>query len=100
MTIIDLLKALGIETASFIAGSSGAIVFLSKTKKMTKTQQFLTVLSGGLSANYLTPLAIKLLGLEQNLVYGVAFILGYSGMKFVETIIMDFTKRFRSDASR
>jgi len=56
MGLSEIIRYIGIEVPVFIAGSSGAIVFLTKTSKMTKTQQFLTVLSGGLSANYLTPL--------------------------------------------
>lgn len=87
MGLIDILKYIGIEAPVFIAGSSGAIVFLQKNRNMTKTQQFLTVLSGGLSANYLTPLVGDWLNLDQKVLYGVAFLLGYSGMKSVELII-------------
>lgn len=87
MTLIDLLKYSGIETQTFIAGASGAVVFLTKSKSMTRTQQFLTVLSGGLSANYLTPMVANYLNLDDKVLYGIAFILGYSGMKSVELII-------------
>jgi hypothetical protein len=87
MNLLDGVKCLGIEVPIFIAGSSGAIVFLTKTTKMTKTQQFLTILAGGLSANYLTPLVGDWLGLEIKVLYGLAFLLGYSGMKSVELIL-------------
>lgn len=98
MSIIDLLKSIGIEAATFIAGSSGAVALLAKSKKMSKTQQFFTVLSGGLSANYVTPLVISILGLDSNVGYGVAFILGYSGMKFVESIIQFFISKIHNDS--
>jgi len=87
MNLLEALKIIGIEVPVFIAGSSGAIVFLTKSNKMTKTQQFCTVLSGGLSANYLTPLVGEWMNLDNRVLYGVAFILGYSGMKSVELII-------------
>jgi hypothetical protein len=90
MTFIEALKYIGIEAPIFIAGSSGAVVFLTKNTKMTKSQQFLTVLSGGLSANYLTPLAGDWLHLDSRVLYGVAFLLGYSGMKAVEILISNF----------
>jgi len=93
MTIFEALKIIGIEVPVFIAGSSGAIVFLTKNNKMTKMQQFCTVLSGGLSANYLTPLVGEWMNLDNKVLYGVAFILGYSGMKSVELIISVFKSR-------
>ena len=90
MGIVDSLKYIGIEAQVFMAGASGGIVFLTKNEKMTKTQQFFTVLSGGLSANYLTPLAGDWFHLDSKLMYGIAFLLGYSGMKSVELLITAF----------
>jgi hypothetical protein len=60
---------------------------------MTKMQRFCTVVSGGLSANYMTPLAGDYLHLGSNVLYGVAFLLGYSGMKGVELLILEAKKR-------
>lgn len=96
MGLIDALKYIGIEAPVFMAGSSGAIVFLQKKGNMTKMQQFLTVLSGGLSANYLTPLAGDWFHLDHKVLYGVAFLLGYSGMKSVELIIVGFHSKLKS----
>lgn len=95
MTVLDAIKWIGIEVPVFIAGSSGAIVFLTKSTKMTKTQQFLTVLAGGLSANYLTPLVGDWMGLDLKVLYGLAFLLGYSGMKSVELILGIFFKKIQ-----
>jgi len=95
MHLADLLKLSGIETQTFIAGASGAVVFLTKSKNMTRTQQFLTVLSGGLSANYLTPVVANWFHLDEKVLYGIAFILGYSGMKSVELIINIFKSKIK-----
>ncbi|MBX9806230.1 MAG: hypothetical protein K2X95_00360 [Flavobacteriaceae bacterium] len=91
------LKYIGIESQTFIAGMSGAVVFLTKSKNMTRTQQFLTVLSGGLSANYLTPVVANWFNLNPSVLYGIAFLLGYSGMKSVELLINTFYRKIRKD---
>lgn len=95
MSIFDLLKSVGIESPVFIAGASGSIAFLTKNNKMSVLQKFLTVLSGGLSANYLTPLVGNWLGLDDKILFGVAFLLGYSGMKSVEVLITEFFNKIK-----
>lgn len=87
MTIIDALKHIGIEPAIFISGMSGAISLLTKNKRMTKSQKFLSILSGGLSANYLAPLAVKLFNMDHDYQFGFAFIVGYSGLEGVKMLI-------------
>lgn len=93
MTFVDLLKSIGIEVPLVLAGSSGAIVLLTKMKNMTRKQGFLVVLSGGLSANYITPLIEKLLGWDGSVHYGLAFLVGYSGMEFVKLLIAETVKK-------
>ncbi|MDI9256313.1 hypothetical protein [Flavobacterium sedimenticola] len=93
MKLLELLNQLGIETPSFIAGMSGAIAFITKRKDMNWTTRFLTVLSGGFTANYLTPITGEWLSLNEKALYGIAFLLGYSGMKSVEVILSRFTKQ-------
>lgn len=94
----DLLKSLGLEVPTFLAGSSGAVVFLTKNNKMSTAQRFLTILSGGLTANYITPLVANWLCLDTNVLYGIAFLLGFSGMKSVELVLnIFFTKIKKSD---
>lgn len=94
--IIEYLKTYGISTEIFLAGVSGAIVFLTKSSEMSHTQKFLTTLSGGLCANYLTPMVASWFSLDSNVLYGIAFLLGYSGMKTVELILVLFQKRIAS----
>lgn len=85
--LFEFLRGIGIETPLFIAGASGSISIITK-KRMTWFQKFITILSGGLAANYLTPLVISLINLQGNVTYGVAFLVGYSGMGIVEVIII------------
>lgn len=97
MQIIEILKYLGIETPSFIAGMSGGIAVLTKNKDMTKVQKFFTIMSGGCIANYLTPVMVYYFNLDNKLVNGVAFLLGYSGLKIVESIIKMFNNKLRKN---
>lgn len=85
------LQEIGIEVIVFIAGLAGGITSLTtKPKNMTRSQQFLSVLAGGFTANYLTPLTGHWLNLSDNSLYGVAFLLGYSGLKAVELLMKKF----------
>jgi hypothetical protein len=93
MTTLDALKYVGIEAPAFIAGASGAITFLSKPNKMSYTQRFLVVLSGGLAANYIPPLLNEFIHFGDNVRGGVCFIVGYAGLKGVELLIGVFKKR-------
>jgi len=95
MSIVETLKALGIETPFFIAGVSGGIALLSKKTGLSAIQKFVIILSGGASANYLTPLVVDLLGLSDKTVYGIAFLIGYSGMKLVETLTKSIERRIK-----
>lgn len=95
MTILDALKQIGIEYTVFIAGMSGAITLLTKNKKMTYSQKFLTVLSGGLSANYLAPLVVKLLNVDNGYLGGFGFVIGLAGLKGVEFIITEIYLKYK-----
>jgi len=52
-------------------------------------------MAGGLSANYLTPIVGEWLKLPDNVLYGIAFLLGYSGMKSVEILINNFYSKIK-----
>ncbi|EHO13847.1 hypothetical protein Q2490_17100 [Myroides odoratimimus] len=90
----SFLDTIGIDVILLFAGLTGGITSLtSKPKDMSRKQQFLTVISGGFVASYLTPLVGDFLSLNDKALYGLAFVLGYSGMKSVEVIIKEVHKR-------
>lgn len=88
-------KYFGIDVILFIAGLAGGITFLTKSPKLTKLQKFSSVLSGGFTANYLTPLVADWIHLSENALYGLAFLLGYGGLKSVETIFTAATSKIK-----
>lgn len=96
MSLTEMFKEMGIEAPVFIAGLSGAWVFVTNTKNISKMQRFLMLLSGGLSANYLTPLVAGWLHLDNSVLYGIAFLLGYSGMQSVKLITNLFLNRLKN----
>jgi dihydroorotate dehydrogenase len=84
----DSFTKIGIDIVLFVAGLAGAIVSLTKNNKMNTFERFIVVFSGGLSANYLTPLTAEWFNLSEKTLYGLAFLIGYGGLKTVEAFIM------------
>jgi len=93
----QILKNFGFDVVLFVAGLAGGIAFLTKSDKLNKFQKFTTVLSGGFTANYLTPVVAEWLHLSEKTLYGLAFILGYGGLKFVETIYASIQRQISAN---
>lgn len=86
-------KEIGIDLALMLAGLFGGVAFLSKPNEMNKAQKFLTVISGIGTANYLTPVFIYICRMPESFGYGVAFVLGYMGLKAVEYLILKWKSK-------
>ena len=93
-SIIKILLDFGFDIAVFFAGLAGGIAFLTKSPKLSKIQKFTSVLSGGFAANYLTPLVGNWLNLNMDTLYGISFLIGYGGLKFVETLYIYLSRKF------
>lgn len=89
----DLLREYGIDVVFFIAGMAGGISSLSKDDSKSYWLKFTTVLSGGLVANYLTPLFMEYFNINNNVTLGIGFMIGYSGLKTVEIMINKFKSK-------
>jgi hypothetical protein len=87
----QFFKAVGLEAGMIIAGFFGALASVSKDKKMTFIEKFISVVVGIAVSNYLTPIVFDWTNAGENSKYGIAFLLGYTGLKSVEYII-DKTK--------
>lgn len=83
----DFLLTIGIDIAVMIAGLVGALVMISKKSAFNIKTTVIGVITGMLSANYLTELVTNLLNLQTSTKYGIAFILGYLGLKGVENVM-------------
>lgn len=79
------LKEYGLDVGLLVSGLFGAILLTSKGSAMNLGRTFSSLVGGAASANYITPVIISIAKLDnQHFNYGVAFLLGFLGLKGVE----------------
>lgn len=87
----DFLEQLGINLTLSVAGLFGSLLMVGKDAIKNIQQTGIALVTGVASANYLTPIACDIARVSDNSYQnGIAFILGFLGLKGVEAI----TKRF------
>lgn len=85
------MKDIGITISFLISGLFGAILMASKNAQTSIKSTILSIIGGMAAANYLTPIMIELLNLkEAKLQNGLAFIVGFLGLKLVEILSNKF----------
>jgi hypothetical protein len=96
--MIDELKRAGIDLGLALAGFAGSVLMSSKESGKNLGRTVASLLGGAASANYVTPLILKLARLdgEPQYAYAAAFLLGFCGLRAVETIS---TKLISDDSS-
>lgn len=94
----ESLKKIGIDLGLIISGVFGALLMSSNnslkssgTNAKSALENVFSVLSslaaGAASANYLTPVVVDLLSIkDSHYNYGIAFLLGFLGLKGVEAL--------------
>jgi len=85
------MKDIGITISFLISGLFGDILMASKNAQTSVKSTILSILGGMAAANYLTPIMTDLLNLkEAKLQNGLAFIVGFLGLKLVEILSNKF----------
>ena len=85
------MKDIGITISFLISGLFGAILMASKNSQTSVKSTILSIFGGMAAANYLTPIMGELLNLnEAKLQNGLAFIVGFLGLKLVEILSNKF----------
>jgi len=86
------LKEEGIDIGLAIAGLFGSVLCSSKRGNQSLATTIASLMGGAASANYVTPLLLKISHLESDPHYGfaAAFLLGFCGLRAVETISNKF----------
>jgi len=93
--MVELLKSLGINLGLTLAGFFGSLLLLPRQKNWK--MQLVAVLSGTLSATYIAPVLIGILNIQApNIEYGLAFIVGFSGVKITEVLEVRIMKLLKS----
>jgi len=81
----EFLSSIGINIGLTIAGFLGSLILLPKQRNWK--MQLISVFSGSLCATYLAPVVIGFLGINApNIEYGIAFLVGFSGVKIAEVL--------------
>ena len=82
------LREEGINIGLAIAGLFGALLMMSKTAGLNVGRSLLATVGGAASANYVTPLILKVTKLENDPTYSyaIAFLLGFAGLRAIEMI--------------
>jgi len=83
------LKQEGIDVGLAIAGLAGSVLMSSKTAAASLPKTLASLLGGAASANYVTPLVLKVAHLdgEPQYAFAAAFLLGFCGLRGVEIIV-------------
>ena len=85
MSLKQMMMELGINVGMSVGGFFGSLLLVGKQKGASIRTQMFSILAGTLSANY--PLAVNFLGVElESAKFAMAFIVGFSGLRLVETI--------------
>jgi hypothetical protein len=84
---MEQLKAIGIDVGLLISGLFGAVLLMSKNAAEDLRTTILSIIGGAASANYMTPILLDLFNLDTpNANYGIAFLLGFLGLKGIEMV--------------
>lgn len=88
------LKEYGIDIGLLISGLFGSILLTSKDSSKNLGKTISSLVGGAASANYLTPVLITFTKInDTHYQYGIAFLLGFLGLKGIEY----FTNHFLPD---
>ena len=91
------LDEVGINIMTSLAGLLGSLLLVGKGAVQNLKQTFFAIISGVASANYITPIVSDLLKVENtNYQNGIAFILGFIGLKAVEMISDKIMKKIEN----
>lgn len=86
---------IGMNVGLAVSGFFGSLMLVGKQREQNFREQIFSVIGGTMSANYLTPVVIDTFKLQtESLQYGVAFVIGFGGLKVVEFVYEKwFTKK-------
>jgi hypothetical protein len=82
----EFLSELGINVGMSVAGFFGSLLMVGKSSAFDLKTTFTAIIAGTASANYLTPTVVDLLKLQgTDYVFSMAFLIGFLGLKLVES---------------
>jgi hypothetical protein len=95
------LEEIGINLVQSVAGLFGALLMVGKKSALNVKETLFAIVTGVASANYLTPVVVDFLKISgTQYENGIAFVLGFVGLKGVETISTKVFKNIKNDSSK
>ena len=84
----NILQEIGINAGLIVSGLFGSLLTIKKGHATRLSSVALSIAAGVGSANYITPVVVDSLNLtNQNLTFGIAFILGFLGLSGIDFAI-------------
>ena len=80
------LESIGVNVGIALAGMFGSLIMLGKNSSSNLRTTLFAIITGVSSANYITPIVSNMINISEQYEMGVAFILGFLGLKGVEKI--------------
>lgn len=93
----EFFEFVGINISILLVGFIGAVFMAGNQKDMKPWERIFSVFGGAFTANYFTPLVQDYFEISDRMIYGVAFALGYSGLKSLEIIIKKFHSKIEDN---
>ena len=82
----DFLSELGINVGLSVAGFFGSLLMVGKSSAFDLRTTFTALIAGTASANYLTLTVVDMLRLQgTDYVFSIAFLIGFLGLRLVES---------------
>lgn len=94
----DFLESVGIHIGLSVAGFFGSLLMIGKASAFDLRTTFTSIIAGVAAANYLTPLVVDILNMENSdYVLSIAFLIGFMGLKGVEVVSNKVFKNVSND---
>jgi len=94
----EFLISIGLNVGLAVSGFFGSLLLVGKQKNHSLREQIFSVIGGTMSANYLTPVVVNILGVkDESLRYGFAFVIGFGGLKIVELVYEKYISKLKSN---
>lgn len=94
MKNVNFWEDFGIHIEMILAGLLGGFLSLEDKQGLSTWEKLGVFASGGIISNYLTPVIVEWTSMNENYMFGLAFLLGFSGLKGVKLILMYIKKKF------
>lgn len=88
----EFLESIGVNIGIALAGMFGSLIMLGKNSSANLRTTLFAIITGVSSANYITPIVSNMINISTQYQMGVAFILGFLGLKGVEKISQKLLK--------